>query len=352
MTPEAMANFQRTIGVAYKYVERDPSLSFPFRKTYMHTDISVRPFDVTVVNVKNLALSRRLVCDAQKDGTISRASSFECISLEKRSSRLDPNVPVVEDAAYAAMLNDEAGSLPHTAPNRAHAFSGDPTELAYSVRARLSSPLLGFDQSECHKGIRLLEKNHCAVRVQERGLYKSVRGVLPIRSGLRRVYFEFYVLRQSAGGGVCLGLATPELPLNCLCGTRPNSIGFCTSGSLIRTVEGKETWTAFGRDVGSGSTVGCLVRLQKVIHDNAGRKPVLKSNVQFFVDGNSRGSLDCDFVGELDVFPTLSLFAKDTRVYSLFNGPDMRYASFLPGDEVIVSLDGQEILTNSASKSL
>lgn len=351
MTPDSMAKFQRTVGVAYKYVEREPCISFPFRKTYMHTDISIRPFDVTVVNVSNMGFSRRSVFDSPKDGTISRASSFESICQEKRSSRLDATVPIVEDAAYAALLNNEAGSLPHTAPNRAGAFSEDPTELAYSVRARLSSPILGFNQNECHKGIRLLEKNHCAVRVQERGLYKSVRGILPIRADLRRVYFEFYVSRQSAGGGVCLGLATPELPLNCLCGTRPNSVGFCTSGSLIRTVDGKETWTAFGRDVGSGSTVGCLVRLQKVVDDKEGRKSVLKGNVQFSVDGCSRGSLDCEFVGELDVFPTLSLFSKDTRVYSLFNGPDMRYASFLPGDEIVVTLEGQEIRSSAAAKS-
>lgn len=306
----------------------------------MHTEISDRPFDVTVVNVNNIK-GRLNPVNHPTEGTISRASSFEHIVQESDSTLLDPDVPIVEDAAYAAVLNDQDGSLPHTAPNRAHAYSGNPTELACSVRARLSSsPMLGFNPNECHDGIRLLDTNHCAFRVQEHGLYKSVRGMLPVLTNKKRVYYEFFVLRQSAGGGVCLGLATPELPLNCLCGTRPNSIGFCTSGSLIQTVDGKEKWTAFGSDVGSGSTVGCLVGLEKV-QSNA--KTNIKANVQIFVNGSSRGNVDYEFVGDLDIFPTLSLFAKNTRVYSLFKGTDMFFASSLPNDEDIVTLDEQKI---------
>lgn len=344
MTPQTMKRFQRRIGVASYYVEHDIGKSYQFRKGYMHTEISDRPFDVTVVNVNNIK-GRLVSVYKPTEGTISRASSFEHIILEQDAARLDPDVPVVEDAAYAAVLNDQDGSLPHTAPNRAYALSGDPTELAYSLRARLSSPVLGFNPKECHEGIRLLDTNHCAVRVQERGLYKSVRCVLPLRTDRRRMYYEFFVLRQSTGGGVCLGLATQELPLNCLCGTRPNSIGFCTSGSLIRTVDGKETWTAFGSDVGSGSTVGCLVGLEKVRFES---KTIIKANVQFFVDGNSRGNVDHEFVGDLDIYPTLSLFAKNTRVY-LFNGPDMLFASCLRIDEDIVTLDNQKIVRDAGN---
>lgn len=343
VTRPALTSLKRSIGVAAKYVEREETRHFPFRKAYMHTEISVRPFDVTVVNVKNLSSIRGLVLEQGTEGTISRVSSFEYINPGKANARVDPNVPTVEDAAYAAVLNDQDGPLPHTAPYRAQALSGDPTELAYSVRARLSSPLFGFNEQECHRGIRLLEKNHCAVRVQERGMYKSVRGVLPVVSDHETVYFEFFVLKQSAGGGVCLGLATPELPLNCLCGTRPNSIGFCTSGSLIQTVHGKETWTAFGSDVNAGSTVGCLVSLRNLSCDEESEKTVSKATVQFLVDGISRGSVDYEFVGGLDVFPTLSMFSKHTRVYSLFNGPDMLFASCLAEDQNIVALDGRPI---------
>lgn len=343
MTPQTIKNFQRNIGVAYKYVERQHTKSVPFRKTYMHTDISDRPFDVTVVNVNNLPPSRHLIDNQPSDGTISRASSFEIISDENARARYDPNVPVVEDAAYAATLNDQAGSLPHTAPYRASALSSDPTQLAYSVRARLSSPVLGFNPNECHQGIQLTDTNHCAIRIQERGLYKTVRSVLPLRHIPHRIYYEFFVYRKASGGGVCIGLSTQELPLNCLCGTRPNSVGFSSSGNLIQTVDGKETWREFGEELESGCTVGCLVSINTPVGEDSGAKAVRDICIQFSVDGKAKGSVDYQFVGNLDVFPTLSLFARHSRVYSLFDGQDMLFASCLPSAEDIRTLDGQPI---------
>lgn len=341
MTPKTIKQFQRNIGVAYKYVERDHAHSFPFRRVYMHTHVSDRPFDVTVVNVKNLPAYRTLMDLKLTDGTISRASSMENIHDERL--RYDPNLPTVSDAAYAATLNDQDGPAPHTAAYRAHALSSNPTELAYSVRARLSSPVLGFNPQECHEGIQLTDTNHCAVRVQERGLYKSVRGVLPIRPGPHKVYYEFFIFRQACGGGVCIGLSTHELPLNCLCGTRPNSIGFSTSGSLIQTVDGKETWRDFGDALESGCTIGCLVSMKTVQDKGPSSKTSRVVSTEFLVDGKSRGTVEYRFVGDLDVFPTLSLFVKHSRVYALFSGQDMLFASSLPVGEEILTLDGQRI---------
>lgn len=340
MTPQTIKRFQRNIGVAYRYVEREVTQPLPFRKAYMHTEISDRPFDVTVVNVKNLPATRSFMDAQTTDGTISRASSFENI---EEKTRYDPTVPVVEDAAYAATLNDRGGSLPHTAPYRASALSSDPTELAYSVRARLSSPVLGFNPNECHEGIRLTDTNHCAVRTQERGLYKTVRGVLPLREGANRMYYEFFVFRQATGGGVCIGLSTHELPLNCLCGTRPNSIGFSTSGNLIQTVDGKEAWQEFGEELESGCTVGCLVAMKMTSRGNGDEKTTRTATTEFFVDGKSKGKVEYEFVGDLDVFPTLSLFAKHARVYSLFDGQDMLFSSSLTLGEEIFTLDGHTI---------
>ncbi|CAN8070688.1 unnamed protein product [Agarophyton chilense] len=347
MTPRTIKQFQRNIGVAYKYIERDHSAPFPFRKVYMHSKVSDRPFDVTVVNVKNLPAFRSLMDIQLADGTISRASSMENILDEPL--RDDPTIASVSDAAYAATLNDQAGSLPHTAPYRARALSSNPTEFAYSVRARLSSPVLGFNPKECHDGIHLLDTNHCAVRVQERGLYKSVRGVLPILQGPRKVYYELFIFRQSSGGGVCVGLSTHELPLNCLCGTRPNSIGFSTSGSLIQTVDGKETWRDFGDALESGCTIGCLVSMKTAPNKIANGKRSRCVSTEFFVDGKSRGTVEYQFVGELLVFPTLSLLSKHSRVYARFNGQDMLFASSLPMGEEILTLDGQMIGRDAGS---
>lgn len=357
MTPQTMKVFQSKVGVAYKYVEReDDENAPPVRKAYMHTEIPDRPFDVTVVNVQNLPHTKTPLETPQTDGTISRASSFEDMNSDSVARlRYDPSVPVVEDAAYAATLNDQDGSLPHTAPYRASALSSDPTELAYSVRARLSSPTLGWNPNECHEGIVLRDTNHCAVRVQERGLYKTVRSVLSLRPiSNARVYYEFFVLKQAVGGGVCVGLSTKELPLNCLCGTRPNSIGFSTSGNLIRTVDGKDSWSDFGCDLDSGCTIGCLTAVKKMTNAGPNSKTMVKSTIEFFVDGVSRGCVDYDFVGDLEVYPTLSLFAKNARVYALFNDQAMLFAGSLPEGEDIVTLNGQSIrrVSNNTSHSL
>lgn len=345
MTPSTVQRIQRNIGVAYHYVERE-SAQAQFRKSYMHTDVSARPFDVTVVNVKNLPQTRPFLDAQTTDGTISRASSFE--NVAEVGTRLDQSIPVVEDAAYAAVLNDQAGTLPHTAPYRASALCKDPTELAYSVRARLSSPLLGFNPNECHEGIRLTDTNHCAVRVQERGLYKTVRSVLPIRESNLATYFEFFIYRRATGGGVCIGLSTPELPLNCLCGTRPNSIGVSTSGNLIQTVAGKETWGDFGNELHSGSTVGCLVSMKTLTptNNNINAVSIRTVSARFYANGAYIGTADYKFVGALDVFPTLSLFANHARVYALFNGEDMLYAGALPSGEEFLTLDGKPVRRN------
>lgn len=343
MTPTTVQRIQRNIGVAYHYVEHDCSQSQPFRKAYMHTEVSDRPFDVTVVNVENLPSSRPLLDAQTTDGTISRASSFE--NVTDYAIRYDPSVPILEDAAYAAKLNDQAGTLPHTAPYRASALCSDPTELAYSVRARLSSPVLGFNPNECHDGIRLTDTNHCAMRIQERGLYKTVRSVLPIRESPLSTYFEFFIYRRATGGGVCIGLSTQELPLNCLCGTRPNSVALSTSGNLIQTVDGKETWRDFGNELQSGSTVGCLVSMKAVECPKNAKNfvPIRLASVQFYADGLYIGTADYKFAGNLDVFPTLSLFANHARVYALFNGEDMLYSSALPSHEGVLTLDGRKV---------
>ncbi|KAI0560304.1 hypothetical protein FGB62_117g12 [Gracilaria domingensis] len=95
----------------------------------MHSNVSDRPFDVTVVNVKTLPAFRSLMDIQLAGGTMSKASSMEKIHEERL--RYDPTIASVSDAAYAARLNDQDGSLPHTAPYRANARSSNPTELAY-----------------------------------------------------------------------------------------------------------------------------------------------------------------------------------------------------------------------------
>lgn len=395
MTPNTMSRFTRDVGVAYQYVELPPPPSL-FRKSYMHTQICDRPFNVTVVNIAALRAAAAVAPRPEEPtpGSISRAPSFDDLvsdspppdptdtdtsvstptvstssaafsdcpsrggSATRRRRRSSPGASPdardleEDDAAFAATLNnDRHGSLPRTALYRAGALASDPAELACSVRARLSSPRLGFDPKECHDGIALLDRQHCAQRVQERGLYKTVRAVLPVvppRPGAR-VYFEFYILRQAVGGGVCVGLSTRELPLSCLCGTRPNSLGISTSGNTIRTVDGKESWSDFDSQLTSGCTAGLLVSLNRRSGASSSndRAAVTTAAVSLYVDGQHRGDVEYTFRGDMHVYPTLSIYARNARVYSLFDGADMLWASCLPAGDMY-TLDGLEVCRDGA----
>jgi len=64
--------------------------------------------------------------------------------------------------------------------------------------------------------------------------------------------------------------------------------------------------------------------------------------LSFFVDGKELGSLSYKFVGGLPLYPTLSLFSREGRVFSLFDVNDMMSAHAVK-DEGAVSLDGKSI---------
>jgi len=350
MSPATQRKLAKSTGVAFRYVERERGASSSgsgFRKSFMHNQINDRPFDVSVVNVSRLrGPPAQWQDDHDQDGMISRVSSLEDIPAATARARFDPTVTVVEDAAYAAALkNDLDSSLPRTAPGKALVLQSDPTELAYSVSARLSRPSLGFDPSECHEGIMLTDSNHCAIRAQERGLYKTVRSKLSLTVG-RRSYFEMFVHRSSSAGGICVGLSTRELPLSCLCGTRPNSIGFNTSGNVVRTVHGNPEYTPFGDEHSGHHMTGCSVGVFCVLTESSEDTLLCKRKafMQFFVNGVLMVTVDdFEFLGSMDVFPTLSLFARDARVYSLFSADHMIHSKSLPEGEPIYALDGEQV---------
>jgi len=360
MTPQTQKVFQKTTGVAYKYVEKNRDECEgdyeEYNKSFMHNPINARPFDVTVVSVKNLTdLRNRKEEETERmNGTLSRVPSVEDFR-QKSTFRYDPSLQMYHDAAYAAALRNQGDdSMPRTAPNYASLVVSDPVVLAFSVRARLSTRDLGFDPSECHEGILISETDHLAMRTQERGLYKTVRGKLAVKRR-KRVYFEMYVIQAAVGGGVCVGLCTKELPVSCLCGTRPNSVGFSSSGNLVRTVDGKESWTEFGTKLLENAkrfTMGVLVSIGDPDRDDqesGGEKSgsgmeSVDAKVKFYVDGVEAGSVDYVFVGSMDVFPTLSLFARNARVFSVFEAEGMMYSHMLNEPGEIEALDGTPIV--------
>lgn len=67
------------------------------------------------------------------------------------------------------------------------------------------------------------------------------------------------------------------------------------------------------------------------------------AQLNLYVDGEEIGLTSYHFVGALEIFPTLSLFARDGKVFSVFDANDMQYCHKLPSDVQVVALDGIEI---------
>lgn len=255
-----------------------------------------------------------------------------------------------------------------------------PLELQYALRAEFSSPSYGFDPQSCAADIVLSAGNQCAsLRPQHSGMYRSVRGLLPVPPGS---YFEVLFApladadtgpqpvrsivdskvqgrRRNVSGSsrapakrtevaaACVGIAPEaEGPLtNALLGGQPGSIGFHTKGYVVRwNAERKlpEWHRVVFLGAPASSVESVLAKAESVIgvlrtHSNRG--------VRFFVNGIevvplpseltesvfNNGEWLCpsgDRTTESDTFrPIVSLFASSARVYAAFSSDALRYAS-------------------------
>jgi hypothetical protein len=255
-----------------------------------------------------------------------------------------------------------------------------PLELQYALRAEFSSPKFGFDPQNCHEDILLSTANQCArIRPQHSGLYRSVRGVLPVPPGS---YFETIFApvadseadlspsrsvvstklparkRSSLFSGrvnsnqrdmaaACIGVAldTESMLLNVLLGGQAGGIGLHTSGFVVRWnahTKRPEWHRATFHDGRVTSSIPAVVPPGAVI---GVLRTHSKQGVRFFVNGLeiipqetdsdddvfSGGEWKCpapDPAVETDTYkPMVSLFGSNARVYAAFSSDALHHAT-------------------------
>lgn len=121
----------------------------------------------------------------------------------------------------------------------------------------------GFSEEGCHKDVSLLCEG-LAICKSGGGLYRTARGASCIRPCKRckdtgapqEFYFEVHVVEDDGAGGICIGVASEDLPLNKLVGSNHRSCGLHSSGQVVSRVG---EFREFGRAFKSGDRVGCLV---------------------------------------------------------------------------------------------
>jgi len=322
---------RNTTGIVLRYEELAPSSPTARPRSYMHRVVDDKPFEVTVLNVKD-----GLPCSPHKN--ISRVSSVDEISSQKTESYLFPE--------GSLDLTNPPDKTPKSSRDIIEAVAGNPLRIAVSLRAKLSNPRFGFNPRDTHPDIILTDSNYCATKINAT-LYRSSRTTRALSPGTK-YYFEVYVAKLE-GRGLCVGLSTKELPLNCLCGTRPNSVGFHTTGHLISTVDGKPQWVRYGKEMEADSIIGVFVQLQRTQGGS-------KASFSIFIDGTLQdptlGYQHYDFHGSFEVFPTVTLYSKGSKVYGLFCSDHIHHCTVLEYlSEPVYSLDGKTIRIRRESSS-
>jgi hypothetical protein len=161
-------------------------------------------------------------------------------------------------------------------------------EVLYRARDELRSShtssmskLAIFNPHEAHEEIILTCGNNCASK-RGAGLYRSIRGALPLLEGTP-VIFEFEVQPVSSGvsthtlgTSICIGISSRSLNLNTHVGSAFSSIGLCSSGHIISDGQ----WEEFASDWSVGDTIGVVCVINDVEVDS-------RSSPRFFSEGES-----------------------------------------------------------------
>ena len=138
----------------------------------------------------------------------------------------------------------------------------------------------------------------------------------------------------------CISLRS--VPLNALVGSAGDSIALHSSGHLLQ----KSTWMpAADAAYGCGDIVGVCVRIHESHID--GKWLV---SPHFFVNGklvrsSKGGTVEMNVPWGAELFPTLSLYTPNVRVFGHFAAGDVRYGerhhlACVAGSETVFSLDG------------
>ncbi|EME30709.1 5'-AMP-activated protein kinase, beta-1 subunit isoform 1 [Galdieria sulphuraria] len=327
---------RNTTGIVLRYEELPPSSPNERPRSYMHRVVDDKPFEVTVLNLADGFPSSPY-------RNISRVSSIDEISSQK----IDSGLMLSDFSAHnPSSSSNWENRTPKSSRDIVEAAAGNPLSIAISLRAKLSHPRFGFNPRDTHPDIILTDSNYCATKTSA-ALYRTCRTTFALAPDMN-YYFEIYVAKHE-GKGTCVGLSTKELPLNCLCGTRPNSVGFYTTGHLIRTVDGKPQWVKYGTETEADSIVGVFVRLQR---NQVGSTACFSIFLDGVLQDPSLGHHHYHFNGSFEVFPTVTLYSQGSKVYGLFCSDHIHHFTVLEHlSEPVYGLDGRNIRIRRESSS-
>lgn len=113
-----------------------------------------------------------------------------------------------------------------------------------------------FDPRQTSNGVTLTCGNHCAMKIGN-ALCCSCRSMIFIRPDTY-VYFEYSITASSSQvPSLGLGLSPIDCPLNVMVGSWPSSVGFYTDGQVMISSQWFQNLSS--SKVGAGTTVGMLV---------------------------------------------------------------------------------------------
>ncbi|KAJ1418208.1 hypothetical protein B484DRAFT_333882 [Ochromonadaceae sp. CCMP2298] len=196
-----------------------------------------------------------------------------------------------------------------------------------ATEARTSGQFAVFDPRQMSSGVALTCGNHCAIKVGK-GQCCCCRAMTPVRSN-HFVYFEFSITVSSAQTPTLgIGLSPPDCPLNVMVGSWPRSVGLYTDGLMLTGSRWFRSQSA--RQIEAGSTVGMLVYIPS---EGEGARRA-GAEVGYAVNGVPfpHDPEAIEAMGEVvrlstPLYPTVSLFSEDTRVWCRFCEADVVYRS-------------------------
>ena len=282
----------------------------------MHFQVSLRPFEATVV-----------VPDSTEAPQSWRSQNTQ-IAITPHSIPASPLARIRVQNAFNHFSDDVLyQARDQLRRERAETLTGAPQPAAPT-----------FDPQDSHQDIILSCGLHCASKVGT-GLYRSCRATLPIRPN-RSVYFQMSIITSSSPindvsdgegqhNGICIGLATKDMPLNTLVGTWKQSIGFYSSGHIIAGSQWRN-YVSVESSFDGGNTVGVLVYIDEEDRIRTDEGESIGAKVQFLIDGRplydkAKNPIVASvrFDPRAQVYPTITLYANDTKVLSRFSSSDI-----------------------------
>jgi hypothetical protein len=352
--------------VAYEELEQDSQAiqgigNNPFRRSVraMHHYVPLNPFKATV-RVHRTGVPESIIDEHCSD------SSVIVSNLGADSPASFPPTPFSR-AFVMNRASERVASLMFAARDRlrveALSVSRDEYSRMVATEARTSGQYAVFDPRQSSSGIALTCGNHCAVKTGK-GLCCSCRSMVPIHPNTY-VYLEFSITVFSGQTPTLgIGLTTPDCPLNVMVGSWPRSVGIYYDGQVLIGSQWFQQSADSARKIEAGSTIGMLIYVPRVtanvlpvsstevsdpeisqplqtapdtVTENsevAADAPQTVSPLAVVVKYNINGEpinfttsispLLQDMVGT-DLYPTVSLFSEETRVWCRFCEADIVY---------------------------